>query len=119
MRQLTHEEIKMLAEEIDELEAFNMVKAFAHRWYGPNAHKVEIETYPESDDEGGSYYTIDAINVYDGEGSEVPCLIDAEDEDDPDDYWEEKYKLPCDEVDRIYILDEPPTLSFPQVFVEE
>jgi hypothetical protein len=44
---------------------WNSLRDYALKYYGPNAHRVDVELEGQSDDEGGSYYYISYISVED------------------------------------------------------
>lgn len=69
---LTRKELQKLAEEATALADWTTVRDFANQMYGEGkATKVELETYGEYNDEGGTDYHISAITAYDKDGHEL------------------------------------------------
>ena len=71
---MTHsrQSLSKLAKEAKALSEWTTVRDFANQVYGENkAAKVEIETYGEYNDEGGTNYHIESINAYDKNGNEI------------------------------------------------
>ena len=66
---LSRQSLLILAKEAKKLSEWTTVRDFANQVYGENkAAKVEIETYGEYNDEGGTNYCINSIDVYDKDG---------------------------------------------------
>lgn len=73
MKQLSHTDLQTLVAQYAALEAWTALRNFCNQVYGPHkVHKVDIETEANSDDEGGSTYSIESLYAYDADGKEVP-----------------------------------------------
>lgn len=69
---LSRQSLSKLAKEAKALSEWTTVRDFANQVYGEGkAAKVEIETYGEYNDEGGTNYHIESINAYDKDGNEL------------------------------------------------
>lgn len=69
---LTRQQLSQLTEEYRELEDWTIVRDFCAQVYGPGkAAKVEIETYGEYDDEGGTDYRIQRLTAYNAKDEEL------------------------------------------------
>ena len=69
---LNRQSLSKLAKEAKALSEWTTVRDFANQVYGEDkASKVEIETYGEYNDEGGTNYHIESINAYDKDGDEL------------------------------------------------
>ena len=69
---LNRQRLSKLAKEAKALSEWTTVRDFANQVYGESkAAKVEIETYGEYNDEGGTNYHIESINAYDIDGNEL------------------------------------------------
>jgi coenzyme F420-reducing hydrogenase alpha subunit len=69
---LTRQRLLQLAKEAKKLADWTMVRDFATQMYGEGkVVKVEIETYGEYNDEGGTNYHINGITAYDKDGNEL------------------------------------------------
>jgi hypothetical protein len=75
MTTLNRTQARKLAEEATQLADWLTIRDFALQCYGEEAATVEIETYGEYDDEGGTDYSINGITVYDHNGDELPINI--------------------------------------------
>lgn len=69
---LNRQSLSKLAKEATALAQWTTVRDFANQVYGEGkAASVEIETYGEYNDEGGTNYHIEGINAYDKDGNEL------------------------------------------------
>lgn len=72
MTTLTRQQLKKLTREATALSEWTTVCDFANQVYGAGkAVKIEIETYGEYNDEGGTDYNIESIIAYDKDGKEL------------------------------------------------
>jgi len=75
---LTRQQLTQLTQEYQTLEEWTTIRDFASQVYGPErAAKVEVETYGEYNDEGGTNYSVSAVTAYDanGEGIEFDLTL--------------------------------------------
>lgn len=70
-RKVTADEIAQAAQQVQAYTEWAQYIAFAHKVYGPNVHRIEIETYGEYDDEGGTDYRIDSVRAYDAQDNAI------------------------------------------------
>lgn len=69
---MNRQSLSKLAKEAKALSEWTTVRDFAGQVYGEGkAAKVEIETYGEYNDEGGTDYRIESIKAYDKDGDEL------------------------------------------------
>jgi len=69
---MNRQSLSKLAKEAKALYQWTTVRDFANQVYGEGkAAKVEIETYGEYNDEGGTNYRIESIEAYDKDGNEL------------------------------------------------
>src|SRR5262249_54875374 len=71
MGSLNRQQLTKLAEQATALAEWTTVRDFALQMYGDKAVKVEIETYGEYNDEGGTDYYIENITAYDKDDKEL------------------------------------------------
>jgi hypothetical protein len=60
-----------LAEDATTLADWLVVRRFAHQIYGEQAVKVDIDTYGQYNDEGGSNYYVGSLTAYDKDDNEL------------------------------------------------
>jgi hypothetical protein len=117
---LNRQNLAKLAEEATALAQWTTARDFANQVYGEGkAVKVEIETYGEYNDEGGTDYHIEAINAYGEDGNDLDVDYSLpffqskawknssieEDEDFICNY-KEIYKIPDEERDKWVFFDD-------------
>jgi len=69
---LSREQLSQLTEEYQALEDWTTIRDFCTQVYGKDrVVKMEIETYGEYNDEGGTYYQIESFAAYDAEDEEM------------------------------------------------
>jgi len=70
---LSREQLSQLTEEYQALEDWTTIRDFCTQVYGRDkVIKVEVETYGEYNDEGGTYYRIESFTAYNAEDEELP-----------------------------------------------
>ncbi len=69
---LTRQQLAQMTQEYQVLQEWTTVRDFCAQVYGPTrAVKVEIETYGEYNDEGGTDYSVSSVTAYDAAGTEL------------------------------------------------
>jgi hypothetical protein len=69
---LNRKQLAQLTEEYQELEDWTTIRDFCTQVYGKDkVVKVEIETYGEYNDEGGTNYRIESLTAYNAEDDEL------------------------------------------------
>lgn len=58
--------------QLQDLVPFMEAQDFVKRWYEDGASSIEAEVYGEYDDQGGTYWVINSVTVYDEKDNEVP-----------------------------------------------
>jgi len=129
-QQLTKEQIITLAEEYKALDRWKQVNAWAEKYYGPAAVKVEVEIEYQFNDGDPEYPSISSVVVRGAEGEYVepdtsfPAFTEDKDYtgyygylDDPDSFIMDKKdeELPTTPESAEYDLTKEPSISFPKV----
>lgn len=68
---LTDDDIPLVQREIEFERAWHAAKRYAEKVYGPRAAKLELEVHYYSDDEGGTYPSVQATSAEDAEGKDL------------------------------------------------
>jgi hypothetical protein len=128
---LSRQSLSKLAKEAKALSEWTTVRDFANQVYGEGkAAKVEIETYGEYNDEGGTNYHIESINAYDKDGNELDVdyslpffqsekwkrSIDEEEDEDFLDIYREIYWSSDEEHDKWVFFDDLPVSDEGETF---
>lgn len=69
---LTRKQLEQLTEEYQSLEDWMTVRDFCNQVYGPGkVASLEVETYGEYNDEGGTDYSVSSVTAKDAQGEDV------------------------------------------------
>lgn len=126
---MSRQNLTRLAKEAKKLAEWTTVRDFANQVYGEGkAAKVEIETYGEYNDEGGTNYHIEAIDARDKDGNRLEvdytlpffALEEWKDDVEEDEDFLYNYKEVCiykdEEKDKWVLFDDLPVNDYGETF---
>lgn len=139
MRQLEAHEVASAARELAELAIWQEYRDYALKYYGPTAYKVSVETDSEYNDEGGSYWIVTGITVYNAANEvldpdinseavkqllkDVGLTPESEDTEIIDGLEDALSDIRCDmtapDGDEDFMVQEEPKMKYKKVFVED